>query len=302
MIANTDSGGEQVPRRVVPADIDTPDQIAWGLSFRQLAILAAPTAALYLAYSNLGPLLPVPVWVGAAIVVFAIAVVVALGRRDGLPMDVWIRHGLTMRTGPALAAPGSRSPGRPLLRTLTAPPVPAPLRAEVTKISAAGALTVEGTARTVIACGTTSVGLRTGTEQAGLLDAFGRWLNALTAPVQIVVCAARHDLTPYARAVLDDAGRLPSPALRAAAEDYAAFLLDLDRSREPLRRQVLTVQPTGAAQQASVRALTSLGISAQVLDGPAVAAALAAAADPYDPPVPGPRAVPVTPITARRTP
>ena len=291
---------DEVPRRVVPADIDAPDQIAWGLSFRQLAILSAPTGALYLVYSRIGPVLPVLVWVGAAIVVIAGAIVVALGRRDGLSLDVWVRHALMLRTTPALSTPGGAPQGQAILKTTAKPPVPALLRSDVTSIGADGTLRVEGTARRVIACGTTSVGLRTGTEQAGLLEAFGRWANALTAPAQVLISAARHDLTPHARRVLEQATGLPHQALRAAAEDYAGFLLDLDRSREPLRRQVLTIAQAGAAAQAGVRALAALGISTAVLDGPEVAAALAAAADPYDPPVPGPRAVPGTPITSRR--
>jgi hypothetical protein len=287
---------------VVPADIDTPDRIAWGLSFRQLAILATAAGALWAAYSRYERRLPPLAWVAIAIAVLAASVVVALGRRDGLPLDAWVRHGLIMRTAPRLTAPGTPAAGKPLLATATRPVTPAPLRSDVTRIEADGALAVDGTTRTVITCGTTSVGLRTPGEQAGLLEGFGRWLNALTGPVQILVSAARHDLTLHADAVAAAAPLLPTPALRAAAEDHARFLLDLDASREPLRRQVLTVATGAHARETSVRALAALGITAAPLDGPAVAAALAAALDPYDPPVPGPRAVPGTPVTARRTP
>ncbi|RZU76037.1 PrgI family protein [Micromonospora kangleipakensis] len=273
----------------VPADIDTPDRIAWGLSFRQLAILAGVGATSWAVYSQFGPALPLPVWLALAVPVAAVTAVVALGRRDGLPLDVWLRHGLTLRRTPRLQAPGQ--PGG--VPVLDAPaPVPAPLRAAAVAIAADGTVHVDGTARTLVACGTTNIALRTVDEQRGLLDGFGRWLNALTAPAQIVVAAHRHLLAPYADAVHTDA--LPHPALRDAATDYAAFLRDLDAEREPLRRQV-TVTVAGAHEPA-VRALAAVGVTAQVLDGPAVTAALAAAADPYDPPVPGPRAVPGTPI------
>jgi hypothetical protein len=293
---------------VVPADIDTADRIAWGLSFRQLTILAAGAAPLWLAYTRFASRLPPVVWAGLAIVVAAVTIVVALGRRDGLPLDVWVRHGLALHAGPRLMTPGAPTPGHGLLATNpTRPIAPAPLRGEATAITADGTMTVDGAARVVIACGTTSVALRTGTEQAGLLEGFGQWLNALGGGVQIVVSAARHDLTPHATAVLDAADRLPHPALRAAATDHAAFLLDLDATREPLHRQVLTVVPGGHAVEATTRALTALGITTTALDGPSVAAALAAAIDPYAPPTPGPRAVPGAPITAsapatRRTP
>jgi hypothetical protein len=161
---------------------------------------------------------------------------------------------------------------------------------------------VGGAARSVIACGTTNVALRTGQEQGALLSGFGQWLNALTGPAQIVVAAQRHDLTPYAQAVLDHTARLPHEALRRAADDYAAFLLELDATRNPLRRQVLAVIPQGPAREATVRAFGALGVSADPLDGGALTAALASAVDPYQPPVPGPRAVPGVPITTRRNP
>src|SRR5262249_49155330 len=139
--------------------------------------------------------------------------------------------------------------------------------------------------------------LCTGDEQASLLEGFGRFLNSLTAPAQLVVAAQRHDLTPYAQAVIDAAPRLPHPALQATADDHAAFLLELDQTRHPLRRQVLAVVSGEHAADTAVRALSGLGITATALDGPAVTAALAAAVDPYNPPVSGPRALPGTPIT-----
>lgn len=274
----------------VPADIDTPDRIAWGLSFRQLAILAGVGAAGWAVYSRFGPALPAPVWLALAVPVAAVTAVVALGRRDGLPLDVWLRHGLTLHRTPRLQVPG-----QPRSASLldTPAPAPAPLRGSAVSIAADGTVTVDGTARTLIGCGTTNIALRTVDEQRALLDGFGRWLNALTGPAQIVVAAHRHRLSPYADAVRGDG--LPHAALRDAAADYAAFLRDLDADREPLRRQVIATV-TGAREPA-VRALAAVGVIAQVLDGPAVTAALAAAVDPFDPPVPGPRAVPGTPIT-----
>ncbi|MDT5119745.1 MAG: hypothetical protein QOE30_5484 [Mycobacterium sp.] len=293
---------DDIPAAAVPADIDAPDSIAWGLSFRQLAILGAVAGAGWLLYSSFGPLLPPIVWVVAAIPVAGATVVVALGRRDGLPLDVWLRHGLTLRRVPKVQTPGRTRAGQPLVATAAPPTVPAPLRAAATAISADGTLTVDGTSRCLIACGTTNVALRTGQEQAALLSGFGQWLNALTGPAQIVISAQRHDLTPYARAVLDTTARLPHEALRQAADDYAAFLLELDQSRDPLRRQVIAVVAQGPTRDATVRAFGALGVSADPLDGGAVTSALASAVDPYDPPVPGPRAVPGIPITTRRTP
>jgi hypothetical protein len=292
---------DEIPRAAVPADVGAPDQIAWGLTFRQLAIIGGGALAGWMLYSTLGHLLPGMVWLLAAIPAGGVTVAVALGRRDGLPLDVWLRHGIMLRRTPAVQAPGRPRRGASLVELAgQAPQLPAPLRSPVTAIGTDGTLAVEGVPRQVIACGTTNIALRTGTEQAALLDGFGRWLNALTTPAQIVVAAQRHDLTPYAQAVQTAAARLPHPALQAAAADYTAFLLELDATRDPLRRQVLAAVPAGHVRDTTTRALSALGVSAQTLDGAAVTAALAGAVDPFDPPTPGPRAVPGTPITAER--
>jgi hypothetical protein len=274
----------------VPADIAAQDKVAFGLTFRQLAIFAA--------YRTFTDLLPIVVWLILAVPALGAAVVLALGRRDGQPLDVWLRHGLTLARSPRLYAPGQPRPVD--LADLDAKPVvPAPLRPAATAISPVGVLTSGGADRVVIACGTTNIHLRTGEEQGSLLDGFGRFLHALTGPAQLVVSARRHDLTPHASQLVQVAPQLPNSALRAAATDHAAFLAGLDSDREPLRRQVLAVLGERAADTA-IRTLSALGVDATVLDGPAVTAALTAAVDPYQLPVPGSRAVPGTPVTARR--
>ncbi|MEV4283464.1 PrgI family protein [Actinoplanes xinjiangensis] len=291
---------DDLPRASVPADVSAPDTIAWGLTFRQLAILGTVAGAGWLAYTRFAPWLPGVVWLALLVPAAAVTVVVVLGRRDGLPLDVWLRHGLAMARTPRRQVPGTPDSTPPLLD----PPVPkppAPLRTPTTSISVDGTLTVDGTARQVIACGTTDIALRTGAEQQALLDGFGSWLNALTGPAQIVVAAHRHDLTPYADTVRDGVDRLPHPALRVAAAEHAAFLLELDTDRDPLRRQVLTVVAHGPAREATVRAFGALGVTATPLDGGQVTAALAAAVDAFQPPVPGPRAVPDTAITVKET-
>jgi hypothetical protein len=286
-------------RARVPADIGAPDTIAWGLTFRQLSILGSVAGLGWLAYDRFGSWLPGVVWLALLVPVAAVTVVVVLGRRDGLPLDVWLRHGLTMARTPRRQVPGTPDPTRPLLG-VPVPKPPAPLRSPVTTIAVDGLLTVDGTPRRVIACGTTDIALRTGAEQQALLDGFGAWLNALTGPTQIVVAAHRHDLTPYADTVRGHAGRLPHPALRAAADEHAEFLLGLDTDRDPLRRQVLAVVGHGPARDATVRAFGALGVTATPLDGGQVTAALAAAVDAFEPPVPGPRAVPGIPITVKK--
>jgi hypothetical protein len=302
------------PRAAIPADVDAADRIVWGLTFRQLAILAAAAAVVYglwrLAASAL-PGLPSAVPLGAGGPVLAAAAAVALGRRDGRPLDAWLLSAVAMRRAPRAQAPGG--PADPaaagLARTTTPAPVPAALRLPADAISPAGLLRLPGTSAArsstaaVVAAGTVNLGLRTAAEQAALLGGFARWLNSLTAPVQITVSAARVDLRPHIEAVREAAPLLPHPALGEAAAGYAEFLDELAAARDPLRRQVLVTVgaagevPAGRRGADTARALAALGVDTRLLDGPAVTAALAAAVDPYHPPAPGPRAVPDTTIT-----
>ncbi|MBM0224529.1 MULTISPECIES: PrgI family protein [Micromonospora] len=289
---------DTTPRAVVPANVNEPDRIAFGLTFRQLGIVGGVGLGGFGLYQTFGHLLPPVVWIVAGFIVFAIAIVVALGRRDGLPLDVWMRHCFALSRSPRQLTPGkARATSVAAVAGTTS--VPAPLRSPVTAVSPTGVLTSEGRAKVLIACGTTNIHLRSGGEQGALLDGFGRFLNSLTGPAQIVVAAQRHDLTAHAQAIVDHAPRLPHPALQAAADDYAEFLLDLDAERDPLRRQVIAVVTGEHVADTAVRALSGLGVEAAALDGPAVASALANAVDPFCPPVPGPRAVPGAPITLR---
>jgi hypothetical protein len=288
-------------RAAVPADIGQPDRIAFGLTFRQLAVIGGPALTGFLVYRRYGDVLPPPVWLILAAIIGPVAVVLALGRRDGLSLDVWLRHGLTLTRSPKTFTPG-HTHGITAVHVAGKQVLPAPLRLPVTALTAAGVLTTGGTARRVIACSGTNIHLRTGKEQAALLDGFARFLNGLTGPAQILVTTQRHNLTPYAVAIDDGAARLPHPALVQAAADYAQFLRELDATREPLRRQVLIVVSGDHSADAAVRVLSGLGVKAQLLDGGQVAAALASAADPFTPVAPGPKAAPGAPIFLRSTP
>jgi hypothetical protein len=57
---------ETVPPVAVPADIDVPDRIAWGLTARQLAILAVAGAAAWAAYRALASTVPPGLLLAAA--------------------------------------------------------------------------------------------------------------------------------------------------------------------------------------------------------------------------------------------
>ena len=156
----------------------------------------------------------------------------------------------------------------------------------------------DGGAAVAAAVSTVNLALRTPAEQDALTAAFGRWLNSLTGPAQILIRAGRADLSRAVAALEDTAPALPDPALEAAALDHAAFLAELAASRDLLTRQVLLItrepRRTGpgaargagggarAAQRAAeaARLLGAADLTVSVLDGGQVTALLTAASDP----------------------
>jgi hypothetical protein len=165
------------------------------------------------------------------------------------------------------------------------------LRLPVHAISDGGVIDL-GNAGSVclVAATTVNIGLRTGEEQWALLDAYARWLNSLTGPVQILVSAQRVDLSTHTTRIAEAAAGLPHSALADAAFGYADFLLDLAADRDPLWRTVTVAcaatgggAPAEALRRAehTAAALTALGGDTRVLDGHTVTGVLTAATDPY---------------------
>jgi hypothetical protein len=305
---------EEPLRTGMPADVDAPDRIAWGLTARQLAILAVAGTTGYGLHQTLSPLVPQLLLAALGLPIAGLVIAVVLGRRDGLGLDAWLLAAAKLRRTPRhqTPIPPAGSDTEDLVNLVGTPPAaPSPLRLPAEAITQEGALVLSGhhVRAAVVAAGTMNLGLRTSSEQAALIGGFGRWLNSLSTPTQIVVSTQPVDLHAYADSVAQQAQLLPNPALAAAAADHARYLAELAESRDPLRRQVLIVTHTEAGQPAAAaarrgvdtaRALTGLGVQARQLDGPAVVAALTAAVDPYTPQVPGRRAIPDAVVTADR--
>jgi hypothetical protein len=307
-----DAEGEVRAR--IPADIEAPDRILWGLTTRQVAIVAGAAAVAYLLWQAVGSRLPLPVFAVAAIPILGLAAALAMGRRDGLPLDVWLWAAVAFRRGPHRQVPavdGMDDP--PTWATTidtTAGPRPQVLRLPADAVGDDGVVSLgDGSAVVLVAATTVNIGLRTGAEQAAMVAGYGRWLNSLTGPVQVVVSAQRVDLTGHAQRVADAAQSLPDAALADAALDYAEFLADVAQRRDPLWRTVtIACRATGAHAAAeamrrgehTATALAALGSQTRVLDGPTALAVLTAAVDPYaGGDASWPRATPRTPVTAQ---
>ncbi|GIJ64564.1 PrgI family protein [Virgisporangium aurantiacum] len=309
-------------RARIASDVDAPDKVVYGLTFRQLAILAVAAVIGYGAWKGLHTVLPVPVLLAGALVLGGLVFGLAVGRRDGLPLDLWILAGLRHSRAPRALTTTDTTARTPdwVDGSMGRMPLPAPLKLPADAIRDDGQLSLGGTKAAMVAATSVNLALRTADEQAALIDTFGRWLNSLATPTQIVVSAQPVDLASSARTLARTADRLAHPALASACADHAQFLGDLAERRDPLRRLVLIVARAGAGERSehaarrraddTVRALSGLGVTTRALDGPAVTAALAAAADPYRPSRPGGLAAPDAVITttpanatpARKTP
>jgi hypothetical protein len=308
----TDDDPEAGVRARITADVDAPDKIAYGLTFRQLAILAVAASAFYFVFQTLHLVVPLPVLIGAGVVLGGVAFGVAVGRRDGLPLDTWLLNAIRyIRSPKSLSATDIADATVPswveepaaARRTV----LPTPLRLPADAIADDGEIRLDDMTASVVAASTVNLSLRTAQEQSALVDEYGRWLNSLSGPTQIVVSAQPVDLASHATALAAATAGQPHPALKAACADHADFLADLASRRDPLRRQVLVVSRTAsndaddaaARRRANdtVRQLSGLGVTAAVLDGAGVTAAVAAAADPYRQTRPGGLAAPGTAIT-----
>jgi hypothetical protein len=287
---------DEAMRARMPADVDAPDKVLYGLTFRQLALLAATGLLLFGGWRALHRILPAPVLVAAGLAAAALSVAVAVGRRDGQPLDTWLLHAVRYQRAPhaltslTIAAQLPVWVEPPRLRM----PLPAPLRLPAQAIGDDGEIRLGDGHTAIVAATTVNLALRTPAEQAALLDAFGRWLNSLSVPTQILVSAQPVDLASHADTLAAHAAQLRPLALAAACADHAAFLADLATRRDPLHRRILITHHDPAAMglarrraDGTARALTQLAVTARALDGPAAPAALAGCADPYRPPRPG---------------
>jgi hypothetical protein len=289
--------GEPRARVRIPADTDKPDKLLANLTARQLAILAVAGVVLWVAYTATRHVVPLAAFAAAACPFGAVSLLLALGHVEGLPADRLVAAAWRQLRAPhrlVVAPSGVRS--APAVLGVAAGPLPSPLRLPFGGITDDGIVDL-GTDGLAVVCRASSVtfALRTPAEQEALVAGFARFLNALTAPVQLLVRAEPVDLDPMVRALLDAAPGLPHPGLDAAARDHAAFLADLGARRTLLRREVLVVlrEPrstggpaAGAADrlrrraEEAVRALAAAGVVRVVLDGDAASACLVRALDP----------------------
>ncbi|WP_436778217.1 PrgI family mobile element protein [Yinghuangia sp. YIM S09857] len=287
--------GAPAPVRI-PA-IEQDDRILGPFTARQTAWLTAVFLLLWTGWLLTRAWVPGVVYLACAAPPAALGAVAGFTRRDGRHLDQWLLAAFRHARAPKRLAPAPDTPtsypdwlGPELTRA--AGPDPAPLILPADEVDETGVIRLgkDGAAALAV-CGTVNFALRTGPEQAALVGAFARWLNAATGPVQILATARPVDLSGHVAGLRERARGLPHPALEDAALAHADFLDRLAEGRELLeRRVVLAVREPGrtdaAADRAAgraheaARALAAADLAVRPLDARQTAAVLAAALNP----------------------
>lgn len=280
----------------LPADTELDDRLAFGLTARQLMILGASGLAGYCLFSLAKAVLPAPVAVAVGVPAVVVGVLLALGRRHGLPADRF-----------ALAA--TRFFARPRLMLLAPEGIPAPLpSAPARQATAAVDLPVRavfgsglvelttGGFCLLLRASATGFALRSEEEQQALVEAFGRFLNGLADPIQIAVHSQPVDLNGWASRLQQSIPESASGLLKSAAAAHARFVADLGNQAEVRRREIVLVLNTRTRERTEAKTtlerradetiglLQSAGVELRRLSGAETALLLARTLDPPGPP------------------
>ena len=203
----------------IPSDVERPDKILAGLTARQVAIAAIAAVIIWAGFQATRHVMPLPAFAALASPVGLAAVALVIGERDGLPLDRLLMAAWRQRRAPRRVVTAPE--GIPAPPAWTAPPGPQPPLPAVLAplwqhIGPDGVIGLGSAgAAAVAAVSTVNFALRSPDEQDALAAAYGRWLNSLTGPVQILVRAGRADLSAAVAALREAAPGPAAPGARA---------------------------------------------------------------------------------------
>jgi PrgI family protein len=286
-----------VERVRLPADVELEDRLAFGLTARQLLLLFATALTAYGGYTLAAPVAPLPLAVAAAAPLALAGTLLALGRFESLPADrlalAALRHLRTPRRR-VLAPQGLPAP----LDSLPAQRKLAPLDLPVRSVIRSGLIELDNDRfALLLRASGTGFSLRSEEEQTALVEAFGRFLNALAEPIEIVVRSEPVELAPLLARLQEQADVLPVAALAEAARAHLRFLAELAAREGVRRREILLILSTRAREKQNAQLelkrrageaqelLRAAGVELRPLDGEQAAALLARALDPPGPPL-----------------
>lgn len=271
----------------LPANIDMPDRIVAGLTFRQLVIIGIDALLIWLLFVAFGA------FIHPALFGF-IGIVMAAG---GLALATSTPEGLGVERLVFLAVRFLKSPKRLVVAPEGIPPSgvhasTSPIRVPVHGLTDSGFIDLgqQGLASICRASGV-NLGLRSEKEQHALIEAFSRFLNSLDAPVQILAVARRVDLKRLLTDMKEGAQTLEHPALQRVAQEHLIFLEGLAADRSARRREVLVcfrAAHEGAAAELELRRrvdqaqslLRGFGVSLHPLERDEAARCFRGVADP----------------------
>ena len=255
----------------VPADVELEDKLAFGLTARQLALLAGSGVCAYGAYLLLTALVPAPVALAAPLLVVTCGLLLALGRHDGMSGDQ-----LALALGRYLRAPKQKllaPDGLPAPLARRSPARAATLDIPVRRILRNGLVQLtDGSHCLLVEAHGSSFELRSQVEQTAFVDCFARFLNSRAEPVQLTVRSEPASLTPHAARLEAAADGLPRE-LAAAAREHAVFLRKLAHETRLLRRRIVLVlgSPQRDPELASASLTRQAAEATQILAGAEVA-------------------------------
>ncbi|MFG1924361.1 PrgI family protein [Cryptosporangium sp. NPDC048952] len=262
----------------VPADVTRQDRLLLGLTAAQVAAFAVAGLLAWGGWGIVHSVCPPAMYLAVCVPVLLAVAIVVLGRRDGVPLAVWLRAAVAFRRAPRRMA----WPEPADSRSLPEPPrwlratgrrgwrrPPGPWRSPARGINADGLIDLgpDGTTA-VLAASTVTFGLAQPGVQYALLGGFARCLHGLDAPIQILLRAAPVDLRPHADHLATGAPHLATRQLTDAARAHAAWLAGLGAEYELLTREAFVAvrdrTPSGAARRAVQTAadLTAAGVPA----------------------------------------
>ncbi|MGH8877259.1 MAG: PrgI family mobile element protein [Stackebrandtia sp.] len=281
---------DQAPATVaVPADVDIADKILFGLTAKQVAIVAPVAIGLIAAWQGLLGLLPMWMLAAATAVIGVATATIALGRRDGADIDSLLVA--AVKHPRRILAPGRPQPAPAWATTSTPAPVVSHMDVGVGVISTNGVATVAGGAAVAVEVSTVTFELCSGYEQTSWIGGLARALHAMTGKVQILVTTTPVNLRRHINRLRDAATDLAHPRLELAARAHAEFLDELAGRRDVWRRRVIVAAAVGNGGDVTAKAetraaelvdaLAAAGLSARRLSGTELEDACRHSIDPY---------------------
>lgn len=275
---------------IVPADIDLADRVLWGLTVRQVALLAPVALGLLAAWRSLLGTVPILVLLIATAPIAALALALALVKVDSVGLDclAWAAvRGTRGRIVPGAPTSEARSVvaamcGRSRQRE------PRPVTGPVRRLRSKGVVDL-GPAGAAIGLdvGFVNFTLRSAAEQAALVGSFARLLNSVDVHIQVQVTSRPVDLSGHLQTLADRTARLGDVRLAEAAAAHAAWLGRLTAGRSLLRREITVIARAARVEAAEYAAgqveaaAQAMGMTATRLDAAELSARCRYAVDPY---------------------